>query len=303
MRLPSRRTGLGLKGEGLVVGLMLITFSMLLFQSAFAGDQDYVHDLEQWQEATVPPASRSGERMAWFFAANYSNSEWRVYLEEGKPSASYSRIPSNNRPERPDFVPKANQFHGGGRCTKVEDGWLVGFNQGEFGAALYWFSNDGTRNYKVSDHQVVNFVTLPDGVYAVEGLAHMGISRGSIIRIARNKASDRWEATTVADLPFAPYAVVLRRDGTMLITLSGALVSFGSDQKVHMLLSDAPWGGLYPNSSLLSPDEQRLYIGMRQFVGEFDLKTNQMRLLIPSIEFLNRLPKDDEERIRKQYGG
>ena len=287
----------------LLFGLLLDITFMLPLQTTFAGDQDYARNLTQWQEVTVPSASRSGERMAWFFAAAYSNLEWRVYLDDGKPSASHSRASSNSRTERPQFVPKADQVHGGGRSAKVADGWLVGFNQGEFGATLYWFSDDGAHNYKVSHHQVVAFVTLPDGIYAVEGLVHLGISRGSIIQVARTKAGDHWEATTIADLPFALYAVVLRHEGTMLITLSDALVSFGADRKVHTVLADAPWGGLYPNSSLLSPDEQRLYIGMRQFVGEFDFYTNRLRLLIPSREFLNRLPKDDEERIRKQYGG
>ena len=54
---------------------------------------------------------------------------------------------------------------------------------------------------------------------------------------------------------------------------------------------------------MLSSDEQKLYIGMRQFVGEFDLSTKKLRLLIPSDAFLNKLPKEDEQRIRKQYGG
>src|SRR5258705_13536778 len=42
---------------------------------------------------------------------------------------------------------------------------------------------------------------------------------------------------------------------------------------------------------------------MRQFVGEFSVTTKKLRLLIPSNQFLNKLPKEDEERIRKQYGG
>ena len=108
---------------------------------------------------------------------------------------------------------------------------------------------------------------------------------------------------TVAQLPFAPHAVSLRRDGAMLVTLSESLVSMGSDGKILTWLANAPWRGLYPNSSALTQDETRLYIGMRQFVGEFDIKTKRLRLLIPSKVFLNTLPKQDEERIRRQYGG
>jgi hypothetical protein len=71
--------------------------------------------------------------------------------------------------------------------------------------------------------------------------------------------------------------------------------------KIDTLLPDAPWAGLYVNSSVLRPDEQKLYIGMRQFLGEFGLTTKKLRLLIPAKQFLNKLPKEVEDRIRKQY--
>jgi hypothetical protein len=84
--------------------------------------------------------------------------------------------------------------------------------------------------------------------------------------------------------------------------LFNSLVSVGSDREIKTLLLDTPWGmwGLAPNSSVLSQDEQKLYIGMHQFVGEFDLTSNKLRLLVPSNQFLNKPPKEDEERMRKQ---
>src|SRR5262249_18517082 len=150
-----------------------------------------------------------------------------------------------------------------------------------------------------SDHQVVNFFSLTNGLHAIEGLAHLGISKGSIIRIARPQREGHWQSALVTKLPFAPYAVSVRRDGPMLVTLSDALLSISTDYNINILLADAPWRGLYPNSSILSRNEQRLFIGMRQFVGEFDLITKKLRLVIPSATFLNALPKEDEERIRK----
>jgi len=250
----------------------------------------------------MPPKSPQVPRMLWSLAANYSNLEWSVYKEDGKPSAKSGQEAPAKRPNQPKFTPKAGKFDGASECVAVDDGWLVGFNEGEFGAALYWFSQDGKRNYKVSGHQIISFFSHRDSVHAIAGFAHLGLSEGSVIRISRPKARAHWQATTVAKLPFAPCALSLRRDGTMLITLSNALVSIGPDHKIRWLLADAPWGMFYPTSSIISPDEKRLYIGMRQFVGEFDLTTNKFRFLIPSDKFLNKLPKEDEEEIRKQYG-
>lgn len=42
-------------------------------------------------------------------------------------------------------------------------------------------------------------------------------------------------------------------------------------------------------------------LDMGQFVGEVDLATNHLRLLVPSLNFLNKLPEDDEKRLRAQY--
>jgi hypothetical protein len=87
----------------------------------------------------------------------------------------------------------------------------------------------------------------------------------------------------------------------MVIALSDSLVSVSRDHHITTLIAETPWQDLYPSSAILTPDESRLYLGMRQFVGEVDLASNQLRLLIPSTDFLNKLPDDQEKRIREQY--
>jgi len=286
-----------------MIHLIVIGSLLLSASSAVCAEPKYSNDLSEWKVTEPPPESRKGDRAAWFYAANYSKLEWQVFTQGGKPSASLGDDGVSKPSVRPTFTPKAGGFSGGSAFAQVDDGWIVGFNQGEFGAALYWFSFDGKRSYKISDHQVVDFFSLSEGIYAIEGLAHLSMSEGSVIRITRSKTGAPWEAVSVVKLPYAPYSVSVSRVGTMLITLSDSLVSVGPDRKVHTLLPNAPWSGFYPTSSILAPDEKRLYIGMRQFVGEFDLSTNKLRFLIPSEDFLNKLPKEDEELTRKQHDG
>src|SRR5437773_2499232 len=181
-----------------------------------AAEPEYLRDVAKWQEVAVPSKSDQGARMAWSYAANYSKHEWRVFTKAGQPHAQLSTEVLENRSDRPSFTPEAGRFRGASAFTAVDDGWLVGFNRGEFGAALYWFSRDGKNSYKISDHQIVDFFSVSDVIHAIEGLAQLSMSEGSVIRIARPKAGAHWEATLVAKLPFAPYAVSLRRDGTML---------------------------------------------------------------------------------------
>jgi hypothetical protein len=267
-----------------------------------AADPNFCSQIATWREVPVPSDSDPGNRAVWFYAANYSRHEWEVFNDAGEPSARLKKAGHESRSIRPVFVPAAGEFKGASAFSAVDDGWLVGFNQGEFGAALFWFSLDGERSYQISDHQIVDFVALSDGVYAVEGLAHLGISRGSVIRVSRPNPAAHWQASTIVALPFAPYAVSVAPGDSLLMTLSESLVLFGRDHKMHDLCANAPWSGLYPNSSVLSQDAHNLYIGMRQFVAEFDLTTQRLRLLVPSAEFLNRLAEGDARQIREQYG-
>lgn len=262
---------------------------------------EYRRDVTIWQEVTVPPSSEYLARGLWSYAANYARFEWRVFAKSGQVHAQLTSEAPEEQRERPGFTPQVSGFRGAKAFAAVDDGWLVGFNQGEFGAALYWFSRDGLRNYEISDHHIVEFVSLPEGVCAIEGLAHLSLARGSMICMRRPSGGGRWQARTRMKFSSAPYAISIRRDGTMLITLSDALVSIDPNRKLRTLLADAPWSDLYANSSVLSDDEQKLYIGMRQFVGEYDLETNRLRLLIPSDEFLNKLSAEDEKNIRRQY--
>lgn len=256
--------------------------------AADAAEPRLPQEVARWRIAVSPPPdSQRKAREAWFYAANYSDIDWHVAADErGHVLADReaSNLPTRN--PRPAFTPKAGRFFGGKSFARVDDGWLVGFNKGEFGAALYWFSTDGQQNYKISDHPVVDFFSLTDGIHAIEG--HVMASVGSIIRIVRSGAASQWQAATVSKLASAPYAVSVRRDGSQLITLSASLVLAEKDGRVVTLLSQPFWGLLYPTSSVLSADERRLYIGMRQYVVEVDLSAKAVRYLVPSRELINQ---------------
>ena len=265
-----------------------LTFVALIFTSTWAATPEYSQEVKRWHEAAIPPKDDEYRLTAWFSAASFfSNSyEWRVFVERGEIRAQLASEPHQETKERPAFQPKADIFVAQPETAiqRVDDGWLVGFNEGEWGGALYWFSLDGKQNYKISAHQVVDFFTGSVGVYAIEGLAHMDYVRGAAIRIARAKPRDRWQASIVANLPDAPCTVSVRRDGTAFITSPSSIVALNRDGKLTTLLQDPWW--YRPTSAVLSPDEQKLYLGMWYFVAEFDIATKKLRLLVPSDAFL-----------------
>ncbi|PZO05250.1 MAG: hypothetical protein DCF27_14020 [Lysobacteraceae bacterium] len=283
-----------------VVSLLLL--SWLPVADVVANEpRSYPEDVAGWTAVTIPPKAARADRLAWLYAASYSDLEWQVKLAGDHVAATAfdaSRHEKQIAAVLP-FVPKVDRYTGAQAARKVSDGWLVAFNRGEWGGALYWFDTNGTSNYRISAHQVVDFFMVGERVHAVEGMAHMTISRGSVIAVDR--VDGRWQATTAHPLPAAPYAVASAADGTAYIVLSDALVALRSG-RLETLVEDTVWGWFYPNCVVLGPDGS-LYVGMRQFVARISLADGSLEFLVPELRALNRLPVEQEQRIRRQAVG
>src|SRR5262249_19193635 len=138
--------------------------------------------------------------------------------------------------------------------TKVDDGWIVGFDAGEFGAGLWWFSADGKRRYKISNDHVKCFVqTTEVGLLVVSGLSHGSTSRGRIKRLFRG-AKGQWLIGGFLELLHAPEVVVRAADGSLVIATTHQLLRVVlASRKIEILVDQAFWGGLYPNSMVVTP--------------------------------------------------
>jgi hypothetical protein len=91
--------------------------------------------------------------------ANYSTNEWHVSIDSGKVHVSRS-----SNPEQSSFPPhfvRTDQMRGRSVVAKAGDGWLIGFDAGEFGGGLWWSSNDGREKKHLSNENV--HAILPRG--------------------------------------------------------------------------------------------------------------------------------------------
>lgn len=271
-----------------VIALLLnLTIASTAFAQSGAG-RDWEDRVDRWETVKHPPALRSVEGCKFFYKANHARLHWQVYLDEGAVRALPSgSLPLSRRKQVPEFDTRVDGFIFAHTAQLVDDGWLIGFNQGEFGAALYWFSMDGSKSYKVSDHQLEEFFEIGGEIYAIEGLAHLRFNRGSFIRLDRDMESERWMASTILEFPSAPNVGVLGKDETLYVVLSNGIVAVKSSDELTVVMPKASWGGLYPSSAVLSQDGSGLYIGMRQFVGKYDLRHKEFSLLIPDKEMIN----------------
>ena len=273
-----------------------VVLAALLIQSGTpVARADYPAILAAWV-VTRPPGVGDSR---WLAANSDTGHEWVVFLSDRRPSVrprSVRRERDSPYPERQESYPRMpfaiprgtakDGLAGEWFSTRVADGWLIGFNAGEFGSALWWFSPNGTERYRVSDDQVVGFYTTATGLLALEGIAHGTTSRGRVIRLVRGPGG-RWQSVPFTDLGGAPEAAVLSPDGFLTVATHERLVRVhATTGKLDVLLSDAFWGGLYPNSLAVAPSGT-VYIGMRHGVARVEKAGAgyEARWLLPSREF------------------
>lgn len=259
----------------------------------------YPVDVSRWLEVEAPAEHNIEGYRDWFTNTNQSQVEWRVYLDNGHICAETfdpiveCRLRPVCAPPFPLFEPKGSrgvseQETYNFNSIQVSDGWIVGYHRGEFGGKLYWYACDGLDAYKISTHNVVQLFYWLGSLYAVEGCDHMAQFQGSLLRFEKDKNDSRWIAVKVLELGGAPYSVVERRSGSLLITLALNVIEVKQDMIFRTILdmtkSHFGWSHLYPNNSVMSADDQRLYIGMRRFVAELNIVSGALRYLVPSLD-------------------
>ena len=210
----------------------------------------------------------------------FSFQEWAVYEKNDsvfvvdKKELPYPKLPFKIKVKKAD----SRDFLGRASILKVEDGYLVGFYRGEWGGALYWVSSDGKNYYKISNHEIVQFINRGGKQYAIEGLAHLGMSEGSVIEIY--KPNDKWSVKEHLKLPTAPEAIALDSQDNFIIITSKSLLKVDRNAQITFLVDKGLWyAALYPNSMVIRNDF--IYAGMRAGVYHYDLITGKDSWLLP----------------------
>ena len=197
--------------------------------------------------------------------ANYAMREWRVKL-----GGERLQIRLDTKQDHQDPLPpqiRSRNVAVGSKADRhvirVNDGWLVGMDVGEFGGGLWWFSADGQRSKKLSNENVVGFADTSRGVLVFVGLAHLGLDDGKVLRINDSVGVTK-KLEALVDLRSAPVAFAIESPDAVLVLTTTGLVrvrTFGNVD--HLLKTD--YELLYPTSLTLASSGV-VYIGMRHFV-------------------------------------
>ena len=233
--------------------------------------------IKNWQSYTIPTNQDTLRKY------NYSNAEWAVSLRNDSIYAGkyiersgydLSKLPFKINPD----TKEKKEMYGKISLLKVEDGYLVGFYHGEWGGSLFWFSSDGKKYYKISNDEIVQFITRDGRNYAIQGLAHLSMSEGSIILIGNEKG--KRTSGEFLKLPTAPDAIALDNHHDFIVITSKSLLRIDGNNKISILIDRGIWyDGLYTNSMVIK--DNIIYAGMRAGVFKYNLSTGQQNWLLP----------------------
>ena len=256
----------------------------------------------EWIAVDVPDNRSLADKVVFSDAALNSEMCWEVLIHDSVVAAKKAGE-SGGRASRTQlpFDVSLGRFDNPLEILQVDDGWLVGDHEGEFGGALYWFSSDGKSRYKISDHQVEGFVRILGVVCVLEGLSHRMMSVGSMVCLERDLKWRRWRAHEVAKLPADPLAWVVGPHSELYVFTGAGLVMIEDLKDVKVIWEGKDFLLKFANSMVMTPDRAALYVGFHQYVGRYVFKTGKFDFLVPDLEMIHRLTPEREKELRESY--
>lgn len=189
---------------------------------------------------------------------------WRVSTRAGGVHIEPASAPKHDTGGALPFVlPKEIPAYGNKHVLAVPDGFLVGFDAGENGGALFWLSLNGQSWRTLSDENVRGLIALGTReVLVLQGLNHRGIERG-VARWFQQGADARWTLSAEKKLDSGSYMFTVTRDAVYVETVR-SLTRIGRDREVTVF--QKPPIDLLDPYNMTADANGALWVGMRHFV-------------------------------------
>ncbi len=219
--------------------------------------------LEAW-EPVERPTLDPGEVPGWLLG------QWSL-REENDHIVAASPKPERRGDEVPFWVPLRRGREGERIALRVDNGFLLGFDMGEWGGGLWFFDPAGKQSYPLfADSDPVNdLLDLGHEVVAVSRGASRVRFEGQV-RLAPclwrlHKAGDRWEVRETLKCD-GVYASSVQNDGSLLFASPTALHRYrdGGIERLHEFR-----GSIAP-ISMLARSETEIWLGLVNAVVRLD---------------------------------
>src|SRR6266853_6441861 len=188
--------------------------------------------LDGWIEA---PSSKTNP--ALWECAGYGGGRV-VSLQQGAVRASelsFDETPDETAKELPlpSYLKLSKEMNGRRSLLRTADGWLIGFDAGEFGGGLWWFNNDGSVVRKLLPLNVHSILETPGGTFVLAGLAHLSLDNGEIDQFIDTE--DQVTLKYVANLGGSPETSTVDADGQIVVATMISVLRVDYAGKIHTL--------------------------------------------------------------------
>src|SRR5579863_4805635 len=243
------------RGPSMLLAIVVISAAV----PSFGQSSPYPNERDVPKGWVTAPSSKANPSL--WECAGYGGSQI-VSLGEGS-----LRIgkPPDEEPEQvplPQQLKLSKEMHGSRSLLRTADGWLVGFDAGEFGGGLWWFNNEGDENQKLLSENVHAIYHTRDGVFALVGLAHLSLNSGQIYQFT--ETAEEVRVTHLADLGGSPEASTVDSDGRFVVATPRSVVAVdyaGNLRELYRPGEDLT----YPTSVVVDANGD-IFAGMRFFV-------------------------------------
>jgi hypothetical protein len=236
-------------------------FFILVFIDAIpALSQDRRGEAEEVLKGWVrAPGSRDNADL--WRCAGYGGS-WVVRERQGSVAITDFSLAKQTKVALPPQVKLSKDMIGSRSLFRSTDGWLVGFDAGEFGGGLWWFSRDGRDAKKLLSQNIHAIHKTPDGIFVLAGLAHLSLDTGGIYQFVETR--DDVSLRSIARLGGSPEASTMRPDGQIVVATMHSVLLVDHFGKVHELYKSGE-DLVYPTSVVVD-SQGNIFVGMRFFV-------------------------------------
>jgi hypothetical protein len=224
----------------------------------------------------------------WECAGN--GGSWVALLRDGEVNlVRNDAVEARRQPVKlPPAIQLSKEMVGNRVFVETSDGFLMGFDAGEFGGGLWWFSKNGQKVSKLFGNNVHAIYKTNEGIYVLSGINHLTLDRGSLFRFEETAAEV--SVTEVADLQGSPEASQALPDGRILVATPTSVLRVDGDGKIATLYqgrkasfvkgaftyTNADRDGFIIPESIVVDKHGDIYVGMRFFV--FRLRERQGKI-------------------------
>src|SRR5262245_39718869 len=146
--------------------------------------------------------------------------------------------------------------------VETANGYLVGYDSGEWGGGLYSYSKSGELLQELLTENVRRIVKFRDGYLVFTGIAHMFTDRGEAALLKRD--GDDWRVAYRLDLTGEPRTFLQESESSMLIATDDRILRITNGRRVEVLYGSRHrfWGA----NSMVKDRDGTLYLGASYIV-------------------------------------